>query len=441
MRFNSGSLALAASKPCGSNESEIALRNQPARTAAFQQMDAQSQSYPPRLTRRSFCARALGATAAGALVAVLKGAAAATVGSAPPQGFKPDELHAMEACASALMQKHQVPGLSVAIAKKGRLVYARGFGLADKAKEEKVAPNHLFRIASVSKPITATTLFRLIEQGKLRLSDKVFGPGGLLGTPYGQPPYQQYVEDITVEHLLTHTAGGWQNDESDPMFRHLDMDHAQLITWTLANLPLKNPPGKHFAYSNFGFCVLGRVIEKLSGKPYADAVQSEVLGPCGISSMRISGNTRAERAPREVIYYNQDPDGADPYGMNVRRMDSHGGWLATATDLVRFLVHVDQFPTKPDILRPSTITSMTTPSAASPGYAKGWCVNKYNNWWHTGSLPGTITIMVRTSRQFCWAALTNTRGPGDLSGDLDRLVWEMVGKITTWPDHDLFDAA
>jgi CubicO group peptidase (beta-lactamase class C family) len=386
------------------------------------------------LTRRGFCAKALAATAAGAVVTNLKGVA--PVGR---EGFKPEELGAMEEVAGALMRKHQVPGLSVAIAREDRLVYAGAFGTADKAKKEKVTPQHLFRIASVSKPITATMIFVLLEQEKLNLADKVFGPGALLGTDYGLPPFKLYVAGLTVEHLLTHTAGGWSNDNSDPMFRHIEMDHRQLITWTLANQPLEHQPGEHYAYSNFGFCILGRIIEKLAGKPYAQAVQEEVLRPCGISRMRLSGNTLAQRAPQEVIYYNQDPEGGDPYGMNVRRMDSHGGWLATAPDLVRFLVRVDKFPGKTDILKPGTIQVMTTSSAASAGYAKGWCVNKYNNWWHSGSLPGTNTIMVRTSHNFCWAALTNTRAPG-LGEDLDRMVWDMVGKIRTWPEYDLFES-
>ena len=192
-----------------------------------------------------------------------------------------------------------------------------------------------------------------------------------------------------------------------------------------------------YLHSNFGYCVLGRVIEKLTAKTYEEAVQERILRPCGISSMRIGGNTLAERAEREVVYYDQD--GEDPYRMNVRRMDSHGGWLATPTDLVRFLVRVDGFPTKPDILKPDTLQTMTTASAASPGYAKGWCVNKYHNWWHMGSLPGTITVMVRTSGQFCWAALTNTRTTkSPMGADLDALMWQMVGKITRWPDRDMF---
>jgi len=392
-------------------------------------MAEQNKSHPVQWTRRSFCARALAGTAVGLMATALKGAEEAAGDSKP--GFKPEELHAMEAAAAALMQKHHVPGLSVAITKEGRLVYAQAFGLADKEKNEKVTTNHLFRIASVSKTITATTIFRLMEDGKLSLSDKVFGAQAILGADYGPLPYKQYVEEITVDQLLTHTAGGWSNDENDPMRHHSGMDQKQLITWTIANQPLENPPGKHFAYSNFGFCILGRVIEKLAGKPYEKAVQELVLGPCGITDMRIGGKTLAERAPREVIYYSQTS--RNPYGNDVRRMDALGGWLATATDLARFLVHVDKFPSKPDILKPATIELMMTASAVAPGQARGWSVNKSGTWRHSGGLSGTTALIVRTSNQFCWAAVANTS-----TGGLDELMSGMVKQVTIWPDNDLF---
>jgi hypothetical protein len=94
---------------------------------------------------------------------------------------------------------------------------------------------------------------------------------------------------------------------------------------------------------------------------------------------------------------------------------------------------VDGFATTPNIPRPPALSIMTSPSRANPHYAKGWNVNRDDNWWHTGSLPGTVTIMVRTHTGFCWATLTNTRRPdGDMSGDLDRLVWTMVQKVPSW---------
>ena len=76
---------------------------------------------------------------------------------------------------------------------------------------------------------------------------------------------------------------------------------------------------------------------------------------------------------------------------------------------------------------------MTTPSKASSGYACGWMVNSAHNYWHTGSLPGTTTIMVRTNDGFCWAALTNTREGHATITDLDHMVWAMVRSVKVWP--------
>src|SRR6185437_7838955 len=166
------------------------------------------------------------------------------------QGPSTDERAAIRALAEAYLQEQSTPGLSVAFARDGELVHAEGFGLTDE-HGERVEPRHMFRIASVSKPITSTAIFTLIEQGKLALGDKVFGPGSILGEEFGRPPYRPYVNDIRLVHLLTHTAGGWQNDGNDPMFRHEEMDHRQLITWTVANQDLNHPPGEKYAYSNF----------------------------------------------------------------------------------------------------------------------------------------------------------------------------------------------
>ena len=142
------------------------------------------------------------------------------------EGIEVTELIAMSKVVQDFMIQYDVPGMSIAIAKDDRLVYAKGFGIADKSPQENVTVHSRFRIASVSKPITSVTLFKLMEQGKLHLSDKVFGVNGILGTAYGTQPYKQYVEDITIEHLLTHTCGGWQNDANDPMFLNPTLNHS-----------------------------------------------------------------------------------------------------------------------------------------------------------------------------------------------------------------------
>ncbi len=337
----------------------------------------------------------------------------------------------MARLAEAFRTKYAVPGLSIAIAFRGRLLYEEAFGMADSESGERLSPAHRFRIASLSKPITSVAIMDLLERGKLKLEDRVFGRGAVLGTDYGQAPYKPYVEDITIEHLLTHTCGGWPNDSSDPMFRRPAMSVTELIAWTLDSIPLTDPPGQHHAYSNFGYCVLGRVIEVLTGTFYQDHVRQRILGRCGITDMVIGGNSLAERLEGEVRYYGQRNE--NPYNINVRRMDSLGGWVARARDLVAFVTHVDGLSTTPNILRADTIAKMVTPSAASSGYAKGWSVNRLNNWWHVGSLPGSETIMVRTANGFVWAALTNTRRDRtQMARDLDNLIWSMTRQVTRW---------
>ncbi len=344
----------------------------------------------------------------------------------------PAERAAMEAAARQFMGKYNVPGFSVAVGSEGRLIYQNAFGVADRAQGVPVTPGHLFRIASVTKPITSATIFSLIEKGSLRLGDRVFGPGAILGTDYGGPPYGRYIEQITLEQLLTHTAGGWQNDGTDPMFQNLQMNHQQLIAWTLRNVPLKNQPGTHYAYSNFGYCVLGRVIEKVTGQPYAAYVSQAILRPSGITDMVIAGNTLAQRRPNEVVYYGQG-SGDNPYSLNVTRMDSHGGWLARPADLVLFAMHVGGFQPPPSLLTSQSIRTMTTGSSANSGYAKGWLVNSSHNWWHNGILSGTMTIMVRTHSGFFWAGFANTyRWNSAMDSDLDALLWTMVSKVSSW---------
>ncbi|MBV6429512.1 MAG: D-aminopeptidase [Haliscomenobacter sp.] len=355
-----------------------------------------------------------------------------------PWGWSGSGVSHIDKTIGDFMKKYSVPGAAVALVKDGRLVFAKGYGDANQSTGENVSPNHLFRIASVSKPITGVTIMKLVEQGKLKLTDKVFGPGSILGNTYGTSPLNTNELNITVKHLLEHTAGGtnWDNDGDDgvgdPMFSNTNMTQAQLITWVLDNRNPSAAPGTTYAYSNFGFCVLGRIVEKVTGQTYENYVKNNILKPCGADDMHIAGDALANKRPNEVVYY-----GGNPYGMKVARMDAHGGWIASPVDLMRFLVKVDGFNTKPDILSAPTFTTMMTGSSANAGYGKGWSVTG-NNYWHNGSLPGTGAIMVRAGNGLSWVFLTNTRGADPFFSDMDKMMWNVVNGITAWPAHDLF---
>jgi CubicO group peptidase (beta-lactamase class C family) len=341
------------------------------------------------------------------------------------------ERDAIAAVAARFLNKHDVLGLSVAISVDDQLVYAEGFGYANKATKEDVTPQHLFRIASISKSLTSVTIMRLFEEGVIRLSDRVFGPEGILRTDYGTPPYNQYVEDVTVDYLLTHTAGGWGNDSHDPAFQHLKMDRHDLIAWGIRERPLEHSPGMHFEYSNFGYLILGRVIEKLTSQPYETAVQQYVLKRCGIRNMIIAGNTPADRLSNEAVYYAPHLRlHGNPYNLNIHRLDAAGGWVATPTDLVKFMVSVDGLQIEPDILQPETIRLMTTPSALNSGYAKGWDVEREHVFGHFGGLPGTVSEIRRHDR-YCWAVLANTSNR-EAARDLGYVAPNMLHKVRAW---------
>ncbi|MCA0236898.1 MAG: serine hydrolase [Bacteroidetes bacterium] len=351
--------------------------------------------------------------------------------------FKANEMEAVDNLVEAYMQQNDVPGISIAIARNGKLVLAKTYGYADQEAGEKVAPRHKFRIASVSKPFTAAAIMRLEQENKLELGDKIFGPGSILGTTYGnQQAYTNNLKNITVDHLLTHHAGGW-DQQGDPIGQDQSWGMSTYINNTLNNYPLDNAPGVAYDYSNFGFALLGRVIEKKTGQTYEDYVQDKILTPCGITGMQIGGSTLAQRKPNEVKYY-----GNSAYFYNIPRMDSHGGWIATPIDLVRFLVHVDQSNTVPDILSGGTLTKMFTPSATNNSYCKGWQrVPSSGSLWHNGALPSTLSEMKRTSDGFCFAILMNTRpGTGkDTNGvAMGQLLGDIKNTITKWPTHDLF---
>jgi CubicO group peptidase (beta-lactamase class C family) len=325
-------------------------------------------------------------------------------------------------------QQYRVPAMSVALSKDGRFVYDRAGGMADRQHLMQAQQNTLFRIADVSQAITAVTIFSLIEAGKVNLTDRVFGSAGVLGTKYGKAPYKPYVTDITVDHLLTHTAGGWAAGDNDPMFHNNGWDQAKLITETIDNVPLTSQPGSQWAYSNFGYCLLGRVIEQVTGEPYETYVQANILAPCGITTMRIAQNSERHRAPDEVVYIGQYSE--DAYKINVNRMDSCAGWIASSTQLVQFLNHVAGAPGIPALLKPETIRIMTTPASAYPQgdarYARGWMVanNGLGSWWHSGSLPGSTALMIRNPDSSCSAALCNTRS--EPHQEMDTALYEML---------------
>jgi D-alanyl-D-alanine carboxypeptidase len=356
------------------------------------------------------------------------------------------DITAVDSKVAAFISTYNIPGASLAITKNGKLVYIKGYGKANTATGELVTPAHRFRLASVSKTFTGVAIMKLVQEGKFTLDSKVFGTGGILGTDYGTAPYNTNVLNITVKNLLQHTSGSWGAvTGGDVIDQNPTYTYKQLFDWILTIRPNPNAPGTVYDYSNVNFSLLGRIIEKVSGKSYINYIKQDVLASIGDTQTDMAGKTEAEQKSNEVKYYGQGADAAYAYNIAFPRRDADGGLMTTAKDLIRFVNAFDGFITRPDILNTASITALTTPSAIYSGYACGigiWSAE--NLWFNYGSLPGTRTGFMRHNNGVCVALLLNSRvdpatGENPFVYGMQDLMLDLVKNSSyNWQDIDQF---
>ncbi|NJM15920.1 MAG: beta-lactamase family protein, partial [Bacteroidales bacterium] len=313
-------------------------------------------------------------------------------------------------------EDYDIKGLSVAISDGGRLIYARGFGYADAEKQEEVEPRHMFRIASVSKLITASAILKLVEEGRVNLQNRVFGPGSILARYDTSKITDPRALTITIDNLLKHTSGLY-NKKGDVMFMTLSVARAlrkqapanmdMLVEFALSQ-PLDNAPGAEYDYSNLGYSILGEVIEQASGMPYEEFVHFYLLEPLGITSMKVGKSYLKDRDRDEVKYYEfnrdikvQAYDGSghlvsQVYGGNpIELLAASGGWLASPAELMKFILAIDGDPATPDILAQQSIAYMTTPYGKDNKLV-GWkACDGHGTMWRTGTLTGASALVMK----------------------------------------------
>lgn len=377
---------------------------------------------------------------------------------------------------TAFMKKWGIPGGTFAVVRDGRLVYDRAFGYADMGANELVQPYSLFRIASLSKPITGIAIMKLMEEGRLTLEDRVFGSSGILNdaTDTGIIKDPRALQ-ITVRNLLQHT-GGWDRQsataksylvDGDPMFNAISIakdegvpapaDQTAIIKFMLKQDLDFNPDTK-YAYSNFGYCILGKVIEKITGQPYESYVHSYIWDPLFQAHAssdrqypRLGRNLEYYRAHTEVKYY-QTGNTQSCYGTgelvpwqyggwNLEAMAAHGGWVTSAADLLRLVVAVDPNRSMPPkLINPDTARVMVQTSTFED-YGMGWRYNSTDqNWFHNGLLAGTSSYIIRANSGISMIATFNQRStPVDVYfDDMDSMLWAAV-KNVAWPSVHLWE--
>ena len=340
------------------------------------------------------------------------------------------ELHAMDSIMQRYLKRWEIHGAQLAISRHDSLLYARGFGYADKDRKIPMEPSYIMRMASVSKLVTATGIMKLRDMGKIRLSDKVFGPKGILNdTFYVNSIRDKRYFDITVEQLLRHKAG-FTNYAGDAIFstRYI-MQQNRLTTppdhRTLLRIVLRRhlgyTPGTAQHYCNIGYTLLSLIIEKRTGMSYENFMQRYVLYPAGCYDFHIAGNYLKDRRPNETVYYMHSSSVPVPEFNNSGRMVVRcygendittalgaGAWVASAAELCRLVASIDGDRIVPDVISPQAVKLMTQ-EMPDHQFSLGWNFTPRNRpWIRTGSLVGTSALVLRYPDGECWVFITNT---------------------------------
>lgn len=340
------------------------------------------------------------------------------------------ELHAMDSIMQRYLKRWEIHGAQLAISRHDSLLYARGFGYADKDRKIPMEPSYIMRMASVSKLVTATGIMKLRDMGKIRFSDKVFGPKGILNdTFYVNSIRDKRYFDITVEQLLRHKAG-FTNYAGDAIFstRYI-MQQNRLTTppdhRTLLRIVLRRhlgyTPGTAQRYCNIGYTLLSLIIEKRTGMSYENFMQRYVLYPAGCYDFHIAGNYLKDRRPNETVYYMHSSSVPVPEFNNSGRMVVRcygendittalgaGAWVASAAELCRLVASIDGDRIVPDVISPQAVKLMTQ-EMPDHQFSLGWNFTPRNRpWIRTGSLVGTSALVLRYPDGECWVFITNT---------------------------------
>lgn len=358
------------------------------------------------------------------------------------------------------MEKWEIKGASLALMKDNHLIYSKGYGYADKEAGTLTDVKHVFRVASVSKLITAVGIMKLTEEGRLRTDDKVFGPQGILNDSCFCDIKDPRSKNITIEQLLRH-QGGFSISAGDPMFCPLDIANKMkvelpvnlntMIQFVLSRR-LAYTPGEGTRYSNIGYGILSKVIEKASGEDYETYVRKHILQPAGCSDMNLGHNTDTDHFYNEVKYYEVASadlipacDGSGKMvarsngGNNIEELYGAGGWVASPSELIRLLAAIDGKPEITDILKPETIAYMTKDIPNT--LPIGWIDSKEGCWTRTGTLAGTSALMKKQTDGYSWIFITNTSSwqGSHFPHYINVMMQKAMATVSQWPERDLFE--
>jgi len=331
-------------------------------------------------------------------------------GSAAPETPILTGWAAFDATLSSSILRGGSDAVSVAVSIDGQIVHQAAMGARVPDTFDAVGTTDKFRIASISKPITAITMLQLVEEGLIGLDDPI---GSIVADAVGVSSPSSGVADLTVRQLLTHTSGFAQFESV--FFRNQvgSCEEAAVVGVT------RSLQGASFRYSNMNYCVLGLLIEQLTGQPYEQVVYERLLTPLGISGMRLAPTY--DPGPGEVVHRGV------PGRNYMEVLGAAGAWVASPTDLVTIFDSLDLDTPGWKPLEADSIAAMKTavndPLAPDRGYGMGLILYGGGAAGHTGTIESTHAMVLDRVDNVTWAVTVSGENPSDtvrLVGIVDR---------------------
>jgi CubicO group peptidase (beta-lactamase class C family) len=288
---------------------------------------------------------------------------------------------------SQARQEQRIPGMSIAIARDGRLVFAEGFGSVDLEGEVAATADTRYRIASIAKPVTAVAVLQLAAAGKLSLDDPVHERC---------PGYPAKERDPTVRHLLAHQSGiRHTTDEEDTSIVGSFPRLADAIA-PVADEALEFEPGTKTLYTSWGYAILGCVIETVSGQSYMDYITEHVLGPAGMSATTLDRPDFA--APDFSPGYRGQGSRLRPSEVvDTRFKTPASGLISSAPDLVRFALALQSGELLAEDWREAMFEAQTLRDGSVTQHTLGWVTAPRPEglaaYYSTGSMEGTTAFL------------------------------------------------
>jgi CubicO group peptidase (beta-lactamase class C family) len=322
-----------------------------------------------------------------ALAVVLASRALGFAQTIGPSELPPAKTDAIDTAVTAEMARQSIPGLTVAVGQAGVIRFSRGYGAADLENNVPAKSATVYRLASVSKPMTAVAVLQLAERGAIDLDTPVW--------KY-VPAFPEKPWPVTVRQLLGHLGGVRRYREDEPT-------NTRAYASTLDGLaffkddPLAVQPGTRFLYSTYGYNLLGAAVEMVAGKPYIDYLREHVFTPAGMTTTRVDavGQIIPNRAQGYVLLASGEVNNSALADVSYKVPG--GGLCATADDVARFGLAL----LGGDLLKKETLgqmlTSQKTASGSSTSYGLGLNVaapsGKPREAWHTGGQERVSTLL------------------------------------------------